>query len=462
MIKYQHSGTQHSCLDCLPSFLTAILLPFVLSSIVLAQSPNGVTLFQNVRIFDGKSAELTAPANVLVRSNRIEGISTQPIPTDRRGDTVIVDGGGRTLMPGLIDAHWHVALASIPRNIAHYGHIGYVNLLASKEARATLLRGFTTIRDTGGASFALKRAIDEGVIDGPRIYPSGAAISQTGGHGDSRPQYEIPKAIGAPLSQSERIGQNVIADGVDQVLLRVREQFMQGASQIKLMAGGGVASDFDPLDVTQYTDAELRAAVDAAENWGTYVTVHAYTPRAIRAAINSGVKCIEHGHLIDEATAQLMAEKGIWWSIQPFIGDEFASRFAEGSANRAKALLVIKGTDTAYRLAKKYKIKTAWGSDIVFSPHLMKTHGEQLTKLLTWYTPAEILKMATADNAELLTLCGPRNPYPGKLGVVEEGALADLIVVDGDPLANLELVEDPDKNFVVIMKDGKIYKNTIK
>jgi imidazolonepropionase-like amidohydrolase len=235
---------------------------------------------------------------------------------------------------------------------------------------------------------------------------------------------------------------------------------MQGASQIKLMAGGGVASNFDPLDVTQYTETELRAAVAAADNWGTYVTVHAYTPRAIRAAINAGVKCIEHGHLIDEPTAQLMAEKGTWWSIQPFIGDEFASRF-EGP-NRAKALLVIQGTDTAYRLAKEYKIKTAWGSDIVFSPHLMSTHGEQLTKLLAWYTPAEILKMATADNAELLALSGPRNPYPGKLGVVEEGALADLILVDGDPLANIQLVEDPAKNFLVIMKDGKIYKNTIK
>jgi imidazolonepropionase-like amidohydrolase len=353
-------------------------------------------------------------------------------------------------------------LASIPRHIAYYGEPGYLNLLAGKEARATLLRGFTTIRDTGGASFAIKRAIDEGVIEGPRIYPSGAAISQTGGHGDARPPYEIPRAASAPLSQPERIGQNVIADGDDQVLLRVREQFMQGASQIKLMAGGGVASDFDPLDVTQYTEAELRAAVAAADNWGTYVTVHAYTPRAIRAAINSGVQCIEHGHLIDEPTAQLMAEKGIWWSIQPFIGDEFASRFAEGSPNRAKALLVIQGTDTAYRLAKKYKIKTAWGSDIVFSPHLMKTHGEQLTKLLMWYTPAEILKMATAGNGELLAFCGPRNPYPGKLGVVEEGALADLILVDGDPLANIKLVEDPEKNFVVIMKDGTIYKNTIK
>jgi imidazolonepropionase-like amidohydrolase len=442
--------------------ISILLAEFALTGAVIAQSPAAVTVFQNVRIFDGKSDELSAPSHVLVRGNRIERISIRPIPTDRRGDTTLIDGGGRTLMPGLIDAHWHVALASIPRNIAHYGDIGYINLLASKEARATLLRGFTTIRDTGGASFALKRAIDEGIIEGPRIYPSGAAISQTGGHGDSRPQYEIPKAAGAPLSQSERIGQNVIADGVDQVLLRVREQFMQGASQIKLMAGGGVASDFDPLDVTQYTEAELRAAVDAAENWGTYVTVHAYTPRAIRAAINSGVKCIEHGHLIDEATAQRMAEKGIWWSIQPFIGDEFASRFAEGSANRAKAVLVIKGTDTAYRLAKKYKIKTAWGSDIVFSPHLMKTHGQQLTKLLAWYTPAEILKMATADNAELLALCGPRNPYPGKLGVVEEGALADLILIDGDPISNLELVEDPDENFAVIMKDGKIHKNAIK
>jgi imidazolonepropionase-like amidohydrolase len=362
-------------------------------------------------------------------------------------------------MPGLIDAHWHAALASIPRHVAHAGDIGYINLLAAHEARSLLLRGFTTIRDLGGASFALKRAIDEGVTEGPRIYPSGAAISQTGGHGDVRPLYEIPKPPGAPLSQSERIGQTIIADGPDEVLRRVREQLMQGATQIKLMAGGGVASDFDPLDSTQYTKAELTAAVDAAENWGTYVAVHAYTPRAIRLAIESGVKCIEHGHLIDEPTAQLMAERGIWLSIQPFVGEEFASRFT--GANRAKAELVIRGTDTAYRLAKKYNIKTAWGSDIVFSPQLMRTHGEQLTKLTAWYSPAEILRMATSGNAELTALCGPRNPYHGKLGMVEEGALADLIVVDGNPLEDIKLVEDPEKNFVVIMKDGKIYKNTV-
>jgi imidazolonepropionase-like amidohydrolase len=422
-----------------------------------SQPTNTLTLLQNVRILDTKSGALSVRSNVLVRGNKVERISTNAIRPD--GQTTIIDAGGRTLMPGLIDAHFHTALAAIPRHIAHYGEIGYLNLLAGREARALLLRGFTTVRDLGGASFALKRAIDEGVIDGPRIYPSGAAISQTGGHGDVRSQSEIPRAVDAPLSQSERIGQTAIADGDDAVLLRVREQFMQGATQIKLMAGGGVASDFDPLDVTQYTEAELKAAVAAAENWGTYVAVHAYTPRAIRAAINSGVKCIEHGHLADEATVKLMAEKGIWWSIQPFVGDEFVSRF-EG-INRQKAMRVVDGTDKAYRLAKKYNIKTAWGSDVVFSPHLMKDHGKQLTKLLAWYTPAEILKMATVDNAELVALCGPRNPYPGQLGVVEEGALADLLVVDGDPLANIQLVEDPDKNFVVIMKDGKVYKNSL-
>jgi imidazolonepropionase-like amidohydrolase len=416
-------------------------------------------VFQNVRIYDDKNGALSAPSNVLIRGNKIERISTSPIPTDGRADTVIIDGGGRTLMPGLIDAHFHTMLAAIPRNIAHYGDIGYLNFLAGKEARALLLRGFTTVRDTGGAAFALKRAIDEGVIEGPRIYPCGAAISQTGGHGDVRPQTAVPKQAGDPLSQSERIGQVALADGVDQVLLRVREQFMQGATQIKLMAGGGVASDFDPLDVTQYTEAELKAAVEAAENWGTYVCVHAYTPRAIRSAVNAGVKCIEHGHLADEATAQLMAEKGIWWSIQPFVGDDFTSRF-EG-LNKQKALLVVAGTDNAYKLAKKYNIKTAWGSDVVFSPHLMKDHGKLLTKLLAWYTPAEILKMATSTNAELLTLSGPRNPYPGKLGIIEEGALADLLLVDGDPLANVKLVEDPTKNFVIIMKDGRVYKNTL-
>ena len=364
-------------------------------------------------------------------------------------------------MPGLIDAHYHVMFAGIPLLAAMTGDIGYLHQVAGREATGVLLRGFTTIRDLGGPSFGLKRAIDEGVLLGPRIYPSGAFISQTSGHGDFRLLNELPREPNAPLSYTERIGAAAIADGVDQVLLRTREQLMRGASQIKLMAGGGVSSSYDPLDVTQYTEAEIRAAVGAAEDWGTYVTVHAYTPRAVQRAIAAGVKCIDHGQLADEATARLMAEKGIWWSLQPFLDDEDAPRYPEGSANRKKLLEMTSGTDNAYKLAIKYKVKTAWGSDILFDPKLGERQGKQLTKLTRWYTPAQILKMATADNAELLALSGPRNPYPGKLGVVEEGALADLLLVDGDPLTNLKLIEDPDKNFVVIMKDGKLYKNLL-
>jgi imidazolonepropionase-like amidohydrolase len=242
---------------------------------------------------------------------------------------------------------------------------------------------------------------------------------------------------------------------------RVRELLALGASQIKLMAGGGVSSSFDPLDVTQYTVPELRAAVEAAENWGTYVTVHAYTPRAVRQAIDAGVKCIEHGNLLDEATAKVMAEKKVWWSLQPFLDDR-PSAFPEGSPNRIKQKTMFAGTDNAYALAKKFGIRTAWGTDNLFSAENDKGQNFNLAKMVRWYTPAEVLKIATADNAELLALSGPRNPYPGKLGVVEEGALADLLLVDGDPVADIRLVENPEKNFLVIMKDGKLYKNLLR
>jgi imidazolonepropionase-like amidohydrolase len=228
------------------------------------------------------------------------------------------------------------------------------------------------------------------------------------------------------------------------------------------MAGGGVASNYDPLDVAQYSDDEFKAAVLAAENWGTYVTVHAYTPKAITSAINAGIKCIDHGQLIDEPTARLMAEKGIWLSLQPFLDDEDANPMPEGSPNRKKQLEMSSGTENAYALAKKYKIKTAWGTDVLFEPKIAARQNAKLTKLTKWYTPYEVLKMATSTNAELLALSGPRNPYPNKLGVLEEGAYADMILVDGNPIQNIKLIEDPTKNFVMIMKDGVVYKNTIK
>lgn len=419
------------------------------------------TLFSNVRIFDGKSDHLSEPSYVLVRGNIIEKISTAPIPVDRRADTKIIDCGGRTLMPGLIDAHWHAFLAATPLQVLMTADIGYLNLLAAREADRTLMRGFTSIRDLGGPVFGLKRAIDEGVVVGPRIYPSGAIITITGGHGDFRQLYELPRTLGVPTSRMEQMGGAMIADSPDEVRVRVREQLMLGASQVKLTAGGGVASPHSPLDVSTFTEAELHAAVEAADNWNTYVTVHAYTSKAITGAIEAGVKCVEHGHLMDESTAKLMAKKGIWLSTQPFV-DEDLVPFPPGSDQHAKFMKVLKGTDTIYALAKKYKLKTAFGTDVLFDAKQAAHQSAELVRLLRWYKPAEALKMATGVNAELLALSGPRNPYPGKLGVVEEGALADLLLLDGDPIANLKLIEDPDKNMVVIMKDGKIFKNTLK
>jgi imidazolonepropionase-like amidohydrolase len=418
------------------------------------------TLFQNVRIFDGKSAALSAPSNVLVRGNTIERISVNPITVDTNTKVLVISADGRVLMPGLIDAHWHAFMAATSQMLLMTADSSYLHLLAARQAEATLMRGFTTVRDCGGPVFGLKRAIDEGVMIGPRIYPSGAFISQTSGHGDFRFSFEVPRPPGGPLSHSEVEGIAAIADSPDEVRLRAREQLRQGASQIKLMAGGGVNSPHNPIESTQYTEAEIRAAVEAAENWGTYVTVHAYTPRAIRQAVAAGVKCIEHGHLIDEPTAKLLADKGIWWSLQPLTYDEDVFARMDPVSQR-KAQEIWAGTDNAYKLAKKYNVKTAFGTDILFDAGAASRQGAYLAKMVRWYTPAEALKMATGDNGELMALSGFINPYPGKLGVVEEGALADLLLVDGNPLENIKLVEDPGKNFLVIVKDGAIYKNTL-
>src|SRR5262245_15828983 len=422
-----------------------------------AKQPSA-TLFKNVKVFDGKSDKLTASTSVLVVGNRIEKIGGDIAIPEK---ATVIDADERTLMPGLIDAHWHAMLVRPTPAEAVTWDGGYANLVAGAGAADTLLRGFTTVRDGGGPAFGLKRAVDEGVVAGPRIYPSGAVITVTSGHGDFRQAFELPRTLGSARTRMEQMGGSMVADSPDEVRLRVREQLMLGATQIKLTAGGGVASPHSPLDATTFTEPELRAAVEAAENWGTYVTVHAYTSASIKRAIAAGVKCIEHGHLMDEATAKLIAEKGVWLSIQPF-PDQLADAFPPGSQQRTKFSEVFAGMEIAYRMARKHKLKTAWGTDIIFSPGLARRQGELVVKLERWYTPAEALVMATGTNAELLAMSGKRNPYPGKLGVVEEGALADLLLVDGDPLKNIKLIADPAKNFVVIMKDGKVYKNLIR
>ena len=438
----------------IPAALASIAMSLAAGPPAQAQQSPAV-LFQNVRIFDGKNGALSPPSNVLVRDNRIEKISAATITADAQ----VINGGGRVLMPGLIDAHWHAMLVRPTPASALANDVGYTNLLAAAEATSTLMRGFTTVRDMGGPAFALKRAIDEGLVAGPRIYPSGAIITITSGHGDFRQLSDLPRTIGGMLSRMEKIGGSMVADSPDEVRVRAREQLMQGATQVKLTAGGGVASPFSPLDVSTFTEPELRAAVEAADNWGTYVATHAYTPASIQRSIAAGVRCIEHGHLMDDATARLMAEKGIWLSTQPFL--DVATASGLGPAEQDKMRQVVSGTDRVYALAKKYGIKTAFGTDVLFAPALAERQGAMLVSLTRWYKPAEALIMATSTNAELLGLSGPRNPYPGRLGVVEEGALADLLLVDGNPIENIRLIEDPAKNFLVIMKGGKIYKNLL-
>ena len=409
---------------------------------------------RNVNVFDSAKGQITGPMDVAVQDGLISSL-TPSGSTEFAGD-ITIDGTGKTLIPGLIDAHWHAVFTTISAETLEFGEIGYVFARAVVSARETLLRGFTTVRDVGGPTLGIKQAIDEGAIQGPRIFPAGAFISQTGGHGDFRLPNETPRGVAGHLSYGEIVGAAIIADGEAEVLRGAREVLRRGASQLKLMAGGGCASNYDPLDVTQYTEAEMRAAVQVAENWGTYVTVHAYTPRAIRIAVAAGVRCIEHGQLIDEETVALLAEKDIWWCLQPFLDDEDAIPLPP--ANRAKFLQMVAGTDTAYRLAKKHKVKLAFGTDTLFDAKLASRQGAQLAKLTRWFTPAEVLQQATIRNAELLAMSGPRNPYPGRLGVVAEGALADLILIDGDPIADISLIARPEETFAAIIKEGRLVK----
>jgi len=420
-----------------------------------AAEPARPVVFTNFMLFDGKSRALKGGLRLLVEAGRIKALATDEFspPAGAR----LIDCSGRTLMPGLIDAHWHTIFAGLSISTLLTADVAYIMLAASAEAERTLMRGFTTVRDLGGPAFGLKQAIDDSLVVGPRIYPSGAMITSSGGHGDLRPLSDLPRGSGGAPTEVERSGAVSIADGADQVRLRAREQLLQGASQVKLTASGGVSSPRTTLDMVTLSEDEMRAAVEIAADRQTYVAVHAYPSTAVQRAIAAGVQCIEHGHLMDETTARLMAEKGVWLSTQPFLSEEDTGPLTGQS--RLNALQVFAGTDNVYRLAKEHKIKTAFGADLLFSLTFAKRQGVMLTHLARWYDNADILRMATGANGELLALSGPRNPYPGKLGIIEEGALADLLVVDGDPLADIGLMANPEKSLLIIMKDGKIFKD---
>ena len=439
-------------------FATAIMALVGCAAGAQEGSPDGPILFTNVDVFDGINLELKGDVNVVVTGNKITQVSSEDLAV--AGGRVI-DGTGRTLMPGLTDTHVHLAFASLPQMALMTGLPSYAYIYSTRDAEAMLMRGFTSVRDMGGAVFGLKMAIDRGIVPGPRIYPSGSVISQTAGHGDFRfPNQKHPR-FGGKVEPLFSQGHSTLADGVPEVLAAARENLRHGASQIKILAGGGYSSPADPLLGIQYTYDEIKAAVDAARNWGTYVTIHSYFPESINMAIDAGVKDVGHGQLLDKKTLQRMAKEGVFLSTQPFTEcsepqlDEFSN---------AKLAIVCKGTANVYQWAKEIpKLKVTYGTDLFFvSQEVFSTQAEQMKRLLPWYTPGEILKMATGNAGELLKMSGPdRDPYPeGALGVIKEGAYADLLLVDGNPLDDLDAVTDPN-NLKIIMKDGKIYKNTV-
>ncbi|SKA77713.1 metal-dependent hydrolase family protein [Desulfobaculum bizertense] len=413
-------------------------------------------LLQNVRVFDGKSDALRPDLDVLVKGNHIEKIGKKLSAPD---GARVLDGGGRTLTPGFIDAHTHLQwnLGVFEQFAAP---IDYQAALSLLEAKNTLMRGFTTIRDVAGSVFGVKRSIDEGIFPGPRIYSGGAALTMTAGHGDMRTVNSLPRLFGGVESEVERIGMCIFADGVPEVLTACRVQFRNGADFIKVFAGGAVSGMYDPVDIGEYSKEELEAAVGEAKRWNTYVAVHAYTDKSVRDALEAGAMTIEHANLVSEDTIKLAVKKGAYISAQTGV---FLSPPPESftPAQKARQKLVADGLDHMMKMAKKHKAKIGFGSDMIGSIELKKMQSTEFTNRTKWFSNAEILRQATSVNGEILALSGPRNPYPGKLGVIEEGALADLLLIQGNPLEDIKLLLNPEENIDLIMKDGTIYKNTL-
>jgi len=439
------------------------------------EKPKPQILFTNVNVFDGKSDTLAEAMSVLVEGNLIKKITKGDI--DARDDATVIDGGGRTLMPGLIDSHSHLNM-NAPGGVNAQEGMRWDEIAsrATAQAQEWLADGFTTVRDMGGMANGLKRTIDAGMLDGPRIYPSASYISQTAGHGDLflGTQNQFPEQ-----TNYYRLGITQVVDGPDEVRRAVRRNFAEGASQIKIMIGGGISSEKGPLFASQFTDAEIAAAVEEAAARDTYVAVHVYQDAHIRRALNLGVMSFEHAQFISEETAQLMKEKGAF--IAPFTAGIGKEAFQHPAYSTPGTPQFIKGQEFQrnsrdfVEIMKRVQPKIVMAVDIVFLTGEAARSARDFEKFAfaRSFGNLQALRSMTSVGGELMALTGRNNPYPGKLGVIEEGALADILIIDGNPLEDMSVLganskyldaEPRDRGIEtirMIMKDGSIYKNTL-
>jgi len=436
-----------------------------------AQEAPKQVLFTNVNVFDGFGPELQMGMNVLVEDNYIKAVSAEPIVAP---DAIVVDGEGRTMTPGLIDMHQHVML-NPPEGTAAYqtrwddaaGGAFAIHHLNTN----MLMKGITTVRDIAGDPLDVAKAIDMGYLPGPRIYSAGGAISQTGGHGDWAGRNVPPEILAGHIDMAQRTQNTWVVDGPDEVTKAVRMNFRRGAAFIKIMGGGGVASEFDPLEILGLAKDEVARAVEIAADNGSYVAVHAYHDASYNRLLDLGVRSFEHGFLVSEDTVKRMVrkykkDKDIVWSFQCFMSiNSFGSYETMPDffthEQKVKGVAVGKGAREAAKMMNEHDMFIVGGSDM-FSPGLVERIKEDLTcNVKAGFTPAQALKHWTGNAGIVLAWSGPKNPYPTyKLGQIAPDSYADLLLWEGNPLENIDLILDEDK-LDFVMKDGLVYKNTV-
>ncbi|SIR46894.1 MULTISPECIES: amidohydrolase family protein [unclassified Bosea (in: a-proteobacteria)] len=405
--------------------------------------------FKNFALLEPEFGELRSGYELLVEGDRVRELSDKPI---RSAAADVIDCGGRTLMPGLIDSHVHVFLSEVYIRTMESMPLTLMTARAVRLMKGMLDRGFTSVRDTGGADWGIKEAVEKGDVAGPRLFIAGAAIGPTGGHSDPRRRTDFGARCHCCNAMAYTMN---VSDGVSSVRKSAREQMRLGADHIKIMMSGGVASPYDPLDSMQFSVDEVKAAVEEAKAFGRYVCAHAYTPEAITRAAECGVRAIEHGNLIDDASAKLMAQNNMVLTanlVAYYAMKERAAEFGMTGDMLAKNDLVIDGGLRSLEICKRAGVPVAYGSDLLGQLQVEQSREFLLRREVL--SPIEIIRSATTVGAQILRM-------EGKLGTVQAGAYADIILVDGDPLKDFGLFQEQGKHLAAVMKGGVFHKNTL-